>query len=107
MNLHQVVASLIEAQNSFDSQAYADCFTETAIVHDEGKTHKGKAEIQQWIENSNREYQAVLKPLRYEETGAERLLIGEVSGTFPGSPAILKFHLRLEADLIQSLTITG
>lgn len=107
MNLHKVVASLIVAQNSYDSQAYIECFTDTAIVHDEGKTHKGKAEIQRWIENSNREYQTVLKPLNYEKTEAENLLTAEVSGNFPGSPATLQFHLRLEGDLIRSLNITG
>lgn len=36
MNLPKVVAELIKAQNDFDSLAYANCFTETAIVLDEG-----------------------------------------------------------------------
>lgn len=107
MNLHKVVASLIAAQNSHDSQAYVECFSETAIVHDEGKTHKGKAEIRQWIERSDREYHTELKPLNYEETEAENLLTAEVSGNFPGSPAILQFYFSLEEGLISSLSITG
>jgi len=107
MNLHKVVASLVEAQNNHDSQAYVECFTETAIVHDEGKTHKGKSAIRQWIEDADRKYQAALKPLTYEETEAEHLLTAEVSGNFPGSPAILQFHLRFEDGLICSLNITG
>lgn len=105
MNLQKVVASLIAAQNSKDSKAYTACFTDTAIVHDEGKTHKGKAEIQQWIEHSNEQYQSVMKPLTYEETNAEHLLTAEVSGTFPGSPASLRFYIKLEDDLIGSLRI--
>jgi replication fork clamp-binding protein CrfC len=107
MNLQKVIASLIEAQNSHDSQAYVECFSETAIVHDEGKTHKGKAEIRQWIERSDNEYHAKLKPLNYEETKAESLLTAEVSGNFPGSPAILQFHFGLENGLISLLSITG
>jgi hypothetical protein len=107
MNLHKVVASLIEAQNSHDSEEYVRCFSPTAIVHDEGKTYKGKAEIQQWIEQSNRKYETVLKPLSYQETSAENLLTAEISGNFPGSPAILQFHLQLENGLISSLNITG
>lgn len=107
MNLNEVVIRLIEAQNHHNSLAYAECFTETAIVHDEGKTHKGKAEIRQWIENSNRQYNTVLKPLDYQESEAKSLLTAEVSGNFPGSPAILSFHIELNNELINSLEITG
>ncbi|RYD69067.1 MAG: nuclear transport factor 2 family protein, partial [Sphingobacteriales bacterium] len=90
-----------------NSKAYIDCFSETAIVHDEGKTHKGKAAIQQWIEKADKEYQSVLEPLSYEETSTESILTGEVSGTFPGSPLVLKFHLGIKDNLINSLSITG
>lgn len=107
MNLHQAVASLIEAQNKHDSQAYAECFTETAIVHDEGKTHQGKAEIKQWNDNTNRKYKSVLKPLDYIETEAGCLLSAEVCGNFPGSPAVLRFHFGLSDGLIDLLKITG
>jgi hypothetical protein len=107
MNLHKTVASLVAAQNSHDSQAYAECFSESAIVHDEGKTYNGKAGIKRWNENSNREYQTVLRPLDYKETDAENLLTAEVSGSFPGSPAVLQFHLKLKDSLIDSLKITG
>jgi len=107
MNLHNVVAKMIAAQNNFDNDAYAACFTENATVHDEGKTHNGKNEISQWIGHSNQQYQAVMKPLTYEEAGSEYLLTAEVSGNFPGSPATLKFHIGLENELIRSLKITG
>jgi len=107
MKLHKVLVSLIEAQNNHDSKAYVDCFSETAIVHDEGKTHSGKAQIQKWIEHSNREYQSVMKPLSFEQAATGNVLAAEVTGTFPGSPAVLKFHVALEGDLIHSLKITG
>ncbi len=107
MNLHQVIKSLIEAQNSHNSLAYVECFSETAIVQDEGQTHRGKAEIRQWIEKSNSEYQSVLKPLGYEESESVNVLSTEVSGDFPGSPVLLKFHFSLENGLISSLRITG
>jgi len=45
MNLPPIVTRLVTAQNQFDSQAYSDCFTEDAIVHDEGRNHQGKTEI--------------------------------------------------------------
>lgn len=105
MNLPNIITELVKAQNNFDSHAYADCFTENAVVFDEGKTHNGKKEIENWIEKANKEYQATMKPLEYSE--AEHTLKTEVSGTFPGSPITLKYHLELQDDLIQSLKITG
>ena len=105
MNLPKVITDLIEAQNKFDSVAYADCFSETAVVFDEGKTHTGKKEIQEWIKEANEKYQAVMSPVAYSET--EEILKAEVSGNFPGSPIVLSYHLKLEDGLIQSLNITG
>ncbi|TFF37257.1 nuclear transport factor 2 family protein [Mucilaginibacter psychrotolerans] len=107
MNLHKTIANLVAAQNNHDSQAYVACFSDAAIVHDEGKTHQGKAEIRQWIARSDHEYHTELKPLTFEETGAKSLLTAEVSGEFPGSPAVLRFHFQLEEGLISSLRITG
>jgi hypothetical protein len=105
MNLHKVVASLLEAQNRHDREAYSECFSETAIVHDERMTYTGKAEIRRWIEKSDHEYHTELKPLGYKEE--ESLLTAEVTGNFPGSPAILQFHFSLKDGLISTLRITG
>ncbi|KAA5535746.1 nuclear transport factor 2 family protein [Paenimyroides baculatum] len=105
MNLPKVIAKLTEAQNNFDSVAYAACFTETAVVFDEGKTHNGRKEIENWIDKANREYQATMKPLYYNET--ENILSAETSGNFPGSPIVLNYHLQIIDELIQSLKITG
>lgn len=105
MNLPSIISELVKAQTQFDSHAYADCFTETAVVFDEGKTHNGKTEIQNWIDKANKEYKADMKPLKYNEK--ENILSAEISGTFPGSPVILKYHFELSDGLIQSLKITG
>ena len=107
MELPKVITRFIETQNNLDSTAYVACFTDAAIVHDEGKTHRGKEEIRQWIERSNEQYQSFMNPLEYEEAGANAVLTAEVSGTFPGSPAALKFHMVLKNDLIDSLKVTG
>lgn len=104
MNLPNVIAKLIKAQNNFDSAAYAQCFTETAIVFDEGKTHEGKTEIEKWIDKSNKEYKATMEPLDYNER--ENILSAEISGSFPGSPIILKFHFDITDGKIQQLKVT-
>lgn len=107
MNLPKVVANLVKAQNDFDSTAYADCFSETAVVFDEGKTHNGRKEIEHWIADANERYKAVMKPVDFEEKGPESLLRAEVSGAFPGSPIVMTYHLQIADELIQSLKITG
>ena len=104
MSIPKVVTELVKAQENFDSTAYADCFTETAVVLDEGKTYNGKSEIKSWIEKANKEYQVTMKPLEYSEIA--EILKAEVSGNFPGSPVILVYHLNLKNGLIQSLKIT-
>lgn len=107
MELPQSIAQFVETQNTFDSKAFTDCFTATAIVHDEGRTHNGKEEIRQWIEHANEAYQSSMEPLNYEESGSNGVLTAKVSGTFPGSPIVLQFHFGLKDDLIDSLKVTG
>ncbi|SHK00453.1 nuclear transport factor 2 family protein [Epilithonimonas mollis] len=103
MNLPKVVEQLVKTQNEFDSTAYAQCFTDTALVFDEGKTHTGRKEIEQWIDKANKDYHATMKPMEYSE--AEQILTAEVSGNFPGSPIMMKYHYEFEDGLIQTLKI--
>ncbi len=107
MNLPKVITDLIAAQDNFDSAAYANCFSETAVVFDEGQTHKGKAAIEKWIASANEKYNTVMKPLNYEENGKISILTAENSGTFPGSPVVLKYNLEVVDGLIKSLKITS
>ena len=106
MNLPKVLTDLIKAQNEFDAVAYANLFSETAEVLDEGKTHKGRLEIERWIDHSNKNYQSVMKPLEYTENGTTSILTAECSGTFPGSPIALKFHFDIVDGQIQHLKVT-
>lgn len=104
-NLPKVITELVKAQNNFDSIAYANCFSETAVVVDEGKTHHGRTEIEYWIAEANKKYKTLTKPLEYDET--KEILKTKVSGTFDGSPIILSYHFEIIDGLIQSLKITG
>ncbi|WP_116790735.1 nuclear transport factor 2 family protein [Flavobacterium psychrotrophum] len=107
MNLPKTVTNLVTTQNSFDSTAYANCFSETAVVFDEGKTHNGRKEIEHWIAEANERYKATMKPISFEEKETESILKAEVSGNFDGSPIVLSYHLEIADELIQSLKITG
>lgn len=105
MNLPTVVTDLVKAQNKFDSAAYAACFSESAVVFDEGKTHNGRKEIEEWIADANERYKATMKPVSFEEKETESLLKAEVSGNFPGSPLVLSYQLLIQDGQIYSLKI--
>jgi hypothetical protein len=105
MNLPKVVSDLVKTQNKFDSLAYANCFSETAVVYDEGKAYKGRKEIEHWIADANEKYEATMQPLSFDET--ETILKVEVSGKFAGSPIVLSYHLEISDDLIKLLKIKG
>ncbi|WP_330747000.1 nuclear transport factor 2 family protein [Chryseobacterium sp. CP-77] len=104
MNLPNIISELVKAQENFDSHRYAECFTDTAVVYDEGKIHHGRIEIENWIRLANNEYQTVMKPQNFSQD--ENILEAEISGTFPGSPLVLQYHFDLRDGLIQTLKIT-
>lgn len=106
MNLPKIITDLIKAQDHFDTVAYSNCFAETAVFCDEGKTHKGKVAIQNWISEGNEKYKTVMKPIECTKTGTTDILTAAISGTFDGSPIVLKYHFEIIDGLIQSLEIT-
>ncbi|MDR7128028.1 hypothetical protein J2X69_000356 [Algoriphagus sp. 4150] len=103
-HLPKVVADLIAAQNNFDSIAYSHCFAETAIVFDEGKTHKGRKEIKDWIEEANNTYKTLMQPIEY--LADNQTLKAEISGSFPGSPLVLTYQFDIKGEEIHTLKIT-
>lgn len=107
LNLPTAVESLIQAQERHDSDAYAKSFSQHATVFDEGVTHEGRHEIKQWIQRANEKYKAIMEPVEYRETSSGGILKARITGSFPGSPALLSYHFSYQDDLINTLEITG
>ena len=103
MNLPNVITQLVAAQNMYNSDAYASCFTESATVLDEGNTYNGRPAIKKWIAKANDTFKTVMKPLSYSENN--RNLRAEISGNFPGSPLVLTYQFEFNEEKIQSLKI--
>lgn len=106
MKLPENIARFIEAQNELDSTAFANYFTVQATVFDEGSSYSGREEIKQWIQAATEKYNMQLTPIDFTQTGSKGKLTVEVSGTFPGSPAVMNYHLELDGSSISSLKIT-
>ena len=88
-----------------DGEAVARCFTEDAVVKDEGRTHRGRAAIRHWKEEASARYQYTCEPFACELGDGAVVVTSRLTGTFPGSPVNLRFFFVLEGDTIASLEI--
>ena len=88
-----------------DGEAVARCFTEAAVVKDEGRTYRGRAAIRQWKEEASARYQYTSEPFACELGDGVVVVTSRLTGTFPGSPVNLRFFFVLEGDMIASLEI--
>ncbi|ESQ82145.1 polyketide cyclase [Asticcacaulis sp. AC466] len=86
--------------------AVADCFTQTAIVKDEGKTHSGREAIRRWKTESASKYTYVSEPFAVARAGERTIVTSRVTGNFPGSPIDLRYAFTLDGDKIAALEIT-
>lgn len=105
LNLPAPVAAYIAAENTDDASALAHCFTENAVVQDEGRTMKGLAAIQRWKTETKQKYQYTVEPLAAVQKDGKTVVTGRLTGDFPGSPVELQLVFGLDGDRISSLEI--
>ena len=99
------ISDYIIASNAHDVKSILACFSDDAVVHDEGETPRGKESIEGWIVKTIEKYKFQFKPLRIKGDAPEVVVAVEVSGTFDGSPVTLGYHFTVENEKILSLTI--
>ena len=104
LNLPKPVAAYFTA-DAGDSQTLSECFTDDAVVKDEGQTHNGRTAIRKWKESASAKYQYTCEPLACEQHGEKTVVTSRVTGNFPGSPLHLRFFFVLKGDKIASLEI--
>jgi hypothetical protein len=88
-----------------DSEAIARCFTQDAVVKDEGHTYTGARAIKQWKVESATKYTYTSEPLALERRDGMVIVTSRLTGNFPGSPVDLRFFFRLERGKIAFLEI--
>jgi len=81
------------------------CFTENAVVKDEGHIYQGRAAIKQWKADASTKYQYTSEPFACEQKDAKFVVTSRLTGNFPGSPVNLRFFFGLDGDKIASLEI--
>jgi ketosteroid isomerase-like protein len=105
VNLPTPIAIYVAAENRGDTEALAQCFTEHAVVRDEGKTIEGLADIKHWKTETKRKYQHTIEPLASVQKDDKIIVTNRLTGNFPGSPIELEFVFALDGDKIASLEI--
>lgn len=88
------------------ADALTQCFTENAVVKDEGSTHIGVEAIGQWKAAVAEKYVYTSTPFACKNADGLYLVLSHVAGNFPGSPVDLRYAFRLEGDKIHHLEIT-
>jgi len=104
LNLPIPVSAYFTADKG-DGEAVLRCFTENAVVKDEGHTHKGRAAIKEWKTDASAKYQYTCEPFACEAKGGKIVVTSRLTGNFPGSPVDLRFFFELQGARIASLEI--
>ena len=104
LDLPKPIAAYFAASKG-DREAVARCFTEKAIVKDEGHTYNGLAAIKKWKTDSSTKYTYTSKPFASEQRDGKTVITSRLTGNFPGSPVDLRFFFGLDDDKIASLEI--
>ena len=104
LNLPKPIATYFAADKN-DGETLSQCFTEDAVVKDEGHIYNGRAAIRQWKADASAKYQYTSEPFVCERRDGQVIVTSRLTGNFPGSPVNLRFFFRLEGDQIESLEI--
>jgi hypothetical protein len=107
--LPQVVQNFIAAANKPDPEAYVDCFSEDALVLDEGKEWAGKAAIQKWSAEHHFGANITLEPKQHKQHEEEIVVVFKVDGDFDKTglpdPLYLDFYFQIRNLKIKRLMI--
>ncbi|PZN94956.1 MAG: polyketide cyclase [Alphaproteobacteria bacterium] len=105
IELPNVIAAYFAADKTGNAQALSDCFTQHAVVVDEGNTYAGRDAIRQWMANASTEYSYTVEPFALARIDGRIVVTSHLVGNFPGSPVDLRYFFKLDGDGIAGLEI--
>jgi hypothetical protein len=110
VQLPTIISSYFAASDARDVDAIVACFTDDAVVTDEGRTHRGRDEIRQWRQDVNAAYEFTVEVLGETPAGTTDDLIrhdvtAHLEGNFPGGTVDLVHRFELRDSLIAALHI--
>ena len=105
VNLPGVIKAYVDASNKHDVQSILACFSDDALVQDEGETFQGKKAIEAWIVKTIEKYKFQFKPTSITSGDTGIVVATEVTGTFDGSPITIDYHFTIRNGKILSLAV--
>jgi hypothetical protein len=99
------VSAFFEAERTQDLEALGRCFSDRAIVRDEGRTAEGLDAIKRWMKDAKTKYKNTVEPLGVSHRDGLIVVTARVSGAFPNSPLDLQHLFAVEGGKIVSLEI--
>jgi ketosteroid isomerase-like protein len=101
----KVVLEYFEASNTKNEAKLLNCFSEDAVVVDEGKTYSGMDAIRVWRNKVNALYNVRFE-IEKQTSNSEGIVVDvKCSGNFPGSPLIIKHNFVMMDEKICYLKI--
>jgi len=104
VNLPRPIANYFAADEG-GAETLSQCFTEDAVVKDEGHSYNGRAAIKEWKARASEKYQYTSEPLALDQADRKAIVTSRLTGNFPGSPVNLRFFFELDGEKIKSLEI--
>ena len=95
------------AADTSDANAVSRCFSESAVVIDERREHRGRPAITRWKAEATAKYHYTSEPLAVDASGPDVTVTARVTGDFPGSPVELEYRFTLDGTSIARLEITA
>ena len=103
-NLPPVITAFFHAHNTGQTDDFNQLFTDDALVSDEAHEYRGAA-IKAWIDAAIAKYKPVANVTDLAEVGEQTIATVQVSGSFPGSPAQIRYRFTFKNGKIAALVI--
>lgn len=100
------IAAFYRASDAYDDALLAGCFSEDAVLYDEGEEHHGPSAISEHILKANRDAKVSMDITNCVEQDGDIIVTVTLTGEFDGSPLPLDFHFTLDNTKIKTLNIT-
>lgn len=104
-SLPDSITTYFDISNGTDDARLDRCFTQDAVVLDEGHTHQGHKAIRSWLLATRKKFEYSVEPSSASQEGECMTVSAIVTGNFPGSPIQLEHVFQLVGGKIQSLEI--
>ncbi len=105
-SLPNPIAAYVEANAQLDVDGMLKPFAADAVLSDNGKPHKGHAELRALFEDEVIAVKAIFTPDAIRHEDGQVVVEGLAHGDFKGSPIRFTYRFLLENDAIAALEIT-